>query len=523
MRRWHELWRRPFPLRRRLVLGQMVVVMMILVGIGVLTVLSLRASMLSMVDTQVAGSLNAFEHSVAKFRDGRDLYGNAHPPGPLKPLTEFSGQAPDNLIALLRGGSVVDSAMFSDGEPRRAPADAVHGIVGELPPDNRSRTVWLDGLGAYRLQSKPIANGEVLVSGVALHSYKAALKRETTIVIGLTALGLILTVLSTVAVVRTSLRPLDRVAETAEEVARTPLGHSEASIPTRVEARDTNPRSEVGRVGHTLNRLLDHVDAAFAERMATDRRMRQFITDASHELRTPVAAILGYAELTRQDSARIPENTEYALNRIEAEAHRMGSLVSDLLTLARLDEGHDLELSVVELREIIVDAVNDAAASGPGHIWLTDLPHDEVRVDADRAKLHQLLTNLLINARTHTPPGTTVVVGLEVDSGHVAEMSVSDDGPGIDPGVVPRLFERFVRADESRSRTSGSVGLGLSIVKAIAESHHGTVSVETAAGATTFRVRLPTVTAPDDKNSMSTNGSHQRRGRMPTSLSNVIG
>jgi two-component system sensor histidine kinase TrcS len=484
-------WRRPWPLRRQLALGMMVIAMAILVTIGVLTILSLRASMLTIVDTQVTGSLKSFEHSLAKYRDGKDAFGNVYTPDPIKPLMEFSGQAPGNLIALVRNGAIVDTAAFSDNNAEKAPSEAADLLTSRVPPDTGSHAVYLGGLGTYRLQAESIGNGEVLIAGVRMHSYLAALHRETMTVIALTATGLALTVLSTVIVVRTALRPLVRVADTAEHVARTPLGSGEASIPTRVEPRDTNPRTEVGRVGHTLNQLLDHVNAAFAERMATDRRMRQFITDASHELRTPVATILGYAELTRQDGAEIPENTEYALNRIEAEAHRMGSLVSDLLTLARLDEGHDLDLAVVEFGAIVVDSVNDAAASGPDHTWSTHLPEHEIYVLGDRARLHQLLTNLLANARTHTPPGTTVAVNMRVEGTDFAELTVCDNGPGIDHDLMPRLFERFVRADKSRSRRAGSVGLGLSIAKAIAEAHKGTIDVETGRGLTTFRIRLP--------------------------------
>jgi two-component system sensor histidine kinase TrcS len=319
--------------------------------------------------------------------------------------------------------------------------------------------------------------------------------RETAIVAGLTALALLITAMCTVAIVRLALRPLDRVAATAAEVANLPLDRDHHTITPRVPAGDTDPRTEVGLVGDTLNRLLDHVERALADVAASDRRMRQFITDASHELRTPLAAIHGYAELTRQDSSVLPETTEYSLARIEAEAHRMNSLVSDLLLLARLDEGQDLDAADVDLTDLVIDAVNDASVSAPDHRWSTNIPDAAMWVRGDTARLHQTIANLLSNARVHTPAGTAVTTGIAIGSaadGYV-ELTVTDDGPGIAPELLPHLFERFVRADKSRSREAGSFGLGLSIAASIIEAHNGSIEAESAIGKTTFRVRLPMV------------------------------
>jgi two-component system sensor histidine kinase TrcS len=223
--------------------------------------------------------------------------------------------------------------------------------------------------------------------------------------------------------------------------------------------------------------------------------MRQFITDASHELRTPLAAIHGYAELTRQDSAILPETTEYSLARIESEAHRMNSLVSDLLLLARLDEGQDLDNADVDLTDLVVDAVNDAAVSAPEHRWLTSVPDAAVWVRGDYARLHQTIANLLSNARVHTPVGTTVTTGIATGRAGFVELTVTDDGPGIESDLLPHLFERFVRADKSRSREAGSFGLGLSIAASIIEAHSGTIEAASDSGRTTFKVTLPTVRA----------------------------
>jgi two-component system sensor histidine kinase TrcS len=294
-------------------------------------------------------------------------------------------------------------------------------------------------------------------------------------------------------VVNYALRPLRRVADVAGQVAALPLDSTDYRITARVSAADTDRRSEVGVVGHTLNRLLANVDSALGEIAASDRRTRQFLTDASHELRTPLAAILGYAELTRQDSEALPPTTEYALARIEAESRRMASLVADLLLLSRLDEGGDLELEDLDLCDVIADTVNDAAVTAPDHHFLLDLPDHAIWVRGDRARLHQLLANLLGNARVHTPPGVTVSTSLTTGrDGHV-ELIVTDDGPGIPEEIMPNLFGRFVRADKSRSRDLGCSGLGLAIVLSIVEAHGGTVTAQSRPGRTQFTVRLPAV------------------------------
>jgi two-component system sensor histidine kinase TrcS len=280
-----------------------------------------------------------------------------------------------------------------------------------------------------------------------------------------------------------------------------PLAGDDHQISVRVRPEDTDPDNEVGIVGHTLNKLLDNVDSALAHRVESDLRMRQFITDASHELRTPLAAIQGYAELTRQDSSNLPPTTEYALARIESEARRMASLVDELLLLSRLGEGEDLQTEDLELADLVSNAVNDAAVAAPTHLWDKKLPNGPVWVNGDHARLHQLLSNLLINACAHNPPGVTVTTGITChrhgpDAPYV-ELTVADDGPDIDPAVLPHLFERFVRADKSRSNGSGH-GLGLAIVSSIVKAHRGSVAAESADGFTVFRVRLPMIDPPAD-------------------------
>lgn len=290
-------------------------------------------------------------------------------------------------------------------------------------------------------------------------------------------------------IVRRALVPLDRVAETATRVSELPLHEGEVALAERVPDEDTDPRTEVGKVGLALNRMLGHIGAALKARHDSEMRVRQFVADASHELRTPLAAIRGYAELTRRSAEDVPAQVAHAMGRVESEAVRMTSLVEDLLLLARLDAGRPLERRDVDLSRLVLDVVGDARIAGPDHSWKLALPEDPVVVPGDVQRLHQVIGNLLSNARTHTPPGTTVTTGLSVHNGQV-HLTVTDDGPGIPEGL--EVFERFARGDSSRSRAAGSTGLGLSIVAAVVGAHDGEVSVESGPGRTTFTVSLHT-------------------------------
>ncbi|MGV9802325.1 sensor histidine kinase [Mycobacterium sp. NPDC003449] len=478
LKRW---W--PRSLRRQLVLGVTSIVTMVLVAVGVVSVYSLHTYVTTMSDTEVSRSLAAFSHSYDKFASDEKEHA----------LTGFVGQAPGNLIAVMHDGEVVQSAVFSDGEPHPAPVSVVAALEGQSWSDDDPRTMKLPVLGAYRLASETTRNGDILVCGISLDSANYVIARKTATVSVITVVALIVTAVGTVLVVRYALRPLRRVAATAGKVATLRLDGADHRITARVRDKDTDPDNEVGVVGDTLNRLLVNVDTALAELAASDRRTRQFLTDASHELRTPLAAIQGYAELTRQDSADLPPTTEYALARIEAEARRMTVLVSDLLLLSRLGEGQDLETDDVDLSDLLVDAVNDIAVSVPTHRWVAHLPDDPVWVRGDRIRLHQVVSNLLTNAGVHTPPGVTVTVTLGAGgaAGEFAELTVKDDGPGIDAELLPNLFGRFVRADKSRSRELGSTGLGLAIVASIVEAHRGTVAVTSDDDETVFTVRIP--------------------------------
>lgn len=319
--------------------------------------------------------------------------------------------------------------------------------------------------------------------------------------------------------VRFSLRPLRRVASTASQVAELPLEAGEVSLPAGVP--DTDPATETGQVGLAFNRMLGHVETALRRRAASEIRLRRFAADASHELRTPLAAIRGYAELALRHPGAAPEDVTHALGRVLSESTRMSVLVDDLLLLARLDAGRPLSSEPVDMTRLVIDATSDAQVARPGHRWVLELPDDPEFVLGDEHRLRQVLGNLLSNAGRHTPDGTTVTVRVcnvlpAGEPGSGAEslshgtlppapwlvISVTDDGPGIPADLLPDLFERFTRADTSRSHVgdASSTGLGLAIVDAVVAAHHGAVLVTSRPGMTRFTIvlaRLAVAAAPE--------------------------
>jgi two-component system OmpR family sensor kinase len=317
-----------------------------------------------------------------------------------------------------------------------------------------------------------------------------AVYRLAAVITIVAVVGLLLAALLGLLIVRLTLRPLRRVAATASRVAELPLDKGDVALAVRVPDADIEPRTEVGQVGAALNRMLGHVSHALSARQQSESKVRQFVADASHELRTPLAAIRGYAELTRRSRQTLPADISYAMERVESEATRMTGMVDDLLLLARLDAGRPVEHEDVDLTALLVDVVSDAHVAGPAHPLELTLPDEPIVVSGDNHRLHQVVANLLTNARTHTPPGTHIAVRL-AQVAESARITVSDDGPGIPASLLPSVFDRFARGDDSRSRAAGSTGLGLAIVSSVVAAHGGTVRVESAPGRTEFTVELP--------------------------------
>ena len=480
-------------LRRRIMVGAAAVIAGALLLTGAISVATVSASVTSVIDHQLEASTDALTHSIERLRSNPNM-SSTDPKGFDKPMVDFVGHGSGSIIALMQDGEILDSAEFTGQDAVPLSQQVVDELTAAVTATPALESVMLTGLGEYRVSANTLDNGDIAIVGISLAVANDAVARNAILLLIVAVLGVALTIVGVLAVTRVALRPLNRMATTASAVADLPLEKGAVSISDAVQPFDTDSRTEVGRVGEAMQRMLDHVDHALSVRESTDRRMRRFITDASHELRTPLATILGYAELTRQENAHLPDLTEYSLARIEAEANRMSSLVSDLLLLARLDEGQDLRVDDVDLGELAINAVSDARASAPDHSWSVEVPDAPAIVRGDHERLHQVIANLLSNARVHTPEHTQVDVRVESrthEGTPVVELSVTDAGPGIDEALIPELFDRFSRADESRSRREGSTGLGLAIVASIVELHEGRVEVESRPGRTEFRVRFP--------------------------------
>jgi two-component system OmpR family sensor kinase len=463
-------------LRTRLLAASLALVTLGLLAADIATYTSLRSFLYRRIDDQL----------VAAQRKIEGARGNA-----LRDIQELARDVPGAFIEV-RGGS--DGQVFSvNGRPPgdltvpKIPAGA-RSLVGDQP----ARFVTVDSAvpngPRYRLRITALSNGGLLIIGLPIDDAAATLRR----LLAIEALVTIGVVAGAAAVgvwlVRLGLRPLEDIEATAATITAGDLGG-------RV-ARD-DERTEVGRLGRALNAMLDTLHQAFdrqrrSEEAArtSEQRMRRFVADASHELRTPVAAVRAYAELYRRGADTRPEDLARLLSRIEQEAARMGVLVDDLLLLTRLDEGRPLEKAAVDVGAVATDAVEAAQAVEPGRPLRLEID-GSVEVWGDRDRLRQVVDNLLANVRSHTPKKAEAEVRVWADDGR-AVVEVADRGTGLNESEAAMVFERFYRADPSRSRDRGGAGLGLSIVAAIVSAHGGSASARPReGGGSVFRVELP--------------------------------
>ncbi|MEU3981459.1 HAMP domain-containing sensor histidine kinase [Streptomyces sp. NPDC026672] len=492
--------RRPRTLRTRLVVASVVLIAVVCSVIGTVTTLALRSHLYAQLDDRLG-------EVAARAAGG---FGPPHAPDAPAPLSAEHGrpvdladfvtrgpQPPGTVVAAVHGGTVTDARRGEKARDSSGVFDmnaetltaAQTAALDAVARDGRPHTAGLPDLGSYRVQYTSGVNGAYYVA-TPTSDADGTVTTLILVEVSVTAAGLVAACLAGTVIVGVATRPLRKVAATATRVSELPLHTGEVNLRERVPESETDPHTEVGRVGAALNRMLDHVHGALHARQQSETRVRQFVADASHELRTPLASIRGYAELTRRGRERVGPDTRHALARIESEADRMTLLVEDLLLLARLDAGRPLCFEHTDLVPLVVDAVSDARAAGRGHEWRLDLPDGPAPVQADAARLQQVLVNLLANARTHTPPGTTVTARVR-RRGPWLCVDVEDDGPGIPSALLPHVFERFARGDSARSRATGSTGLGLAIVRAVASAHGGAVTVDSGPGRTVFTVRLP--------------------------------
>lgn len=472
------------PLRWQLTIAMMLLVMITLVAINLAASTVVSNVLVSRVDSQL---INTARDQV---RRGGQIEFPSQP----------SGGGFRDSPALLSGffAMVVDAN--GEGEsfrrlpegssqqgPRLPPLDATNARkLANSPFTVRS----VDGVGEWRVIVTPLPNGFSYVTAVGLSDVKATLGRFMTPLILLSVLTLLLVGALGFAVVRARLKALREVEATAARIAKGDLSQ-------RVPEHD--PRTEIGSLALAINTMLVMIERYFAQQKQaeaaareSENRMRRFVADASHELRTPLTSIRGYAELMQQTGlTKQSGSAGVAVGRIQTEAGRMGALVEDLLLLARLDQDNGKQSDEVDLVELASDVAADAPVIGSGHIFELAVASEPVVVEGDRDQLRRVISNLVTNAFHHTPEGSSVLLKVTA-TGNDAVIEVSDDGPGISEADRSRVFDRFFRADESRSRRSGGTGLGLSIVKKIVDSHHGSIEVTSAQDTgVIFKISIP--------------------------------
>ncbi len=470
-------------LTSRLVLTAVALVVLVAVLIGVAATAALNAQLTHQLDDDL--------HAISGVRRGP--IGDRHGAPPGAEGEGFGPQGGPRALHATISATGSSGSLFNGRNDYPDLSDDVLDALSDVPVDEEVHEVDLPGLGTYRVIAVDGSLGTE-VTGLPTDQVDEAI----TSLIGwealLIALGALLAAGGGLLLVRRQLRPLREVADTAHAVAALPLAEGDIDLTERVPDHLTDERTEVGQVGAALNTLLAHVETSLEARHRSEQQVRQFVADASHELRTPLTTIAGYAELARRRPDD-DDNVRAALGKVEEESARMTSLVEDMLLLARLDDGRPLNREPVDLTRLLVEAVDDARVVGPAHRWRLELPEpadgaapQPVEVTGDERRLHQVITNLLTNARKHTPAGTTVTVTVRADG-----FDVHDDGPGFPADFVDHAFERFARVDQSRERSAdqgGGAGLGLSLVEAIVRSHDGTVTLDSAPAGTTIAVRL---------------------------------
>lgn len=451
-------------LKTKLVISFTALLLIVIAGVGVIASRSVNTILIDEIDRTLIGFVDR---------------GPGPPPGgaPAPPNSDETFLSPIAEVFIAPDGSTIYArpSGFADDPDPLPDAGEVDGQEGltYLPS--------VDGTLEYRAHVTVFSDGALSIRAVPLNDVAAA---STSLVRTLLLAGagvLLLGGAATLWTVDRSMRPVGEMVQTAEAIA---AGDLTKRVP------ETQPNTELGRLGTSLNEMLTHIEAAVTSEREARRRLRQFVADASHELRTPVTAIAGYAELRRKGGLDTPEAEDRAWHRIESESSRIGSLIEDLLMLARLGESQPLSLGMVDLAQVARDAAADHEAIDPERpIRVTGV--DSLELQADGRRLHQVVSNLLANVRVHTPSGTLVTIDVD-DDGPWGVLTVIDDGPGIPPESLHHVFERFYRADPSRSRRSGGSGLGLSIVSAIVEAHGGTVdATNDPGGGARFTVRLP--------------------------------
>ncbi len=474
-------------LRNRLVVGVVILGALGIAASDLAAQTAFRTFLIAQVDAQLesvaGGSLLRLDRAGIYNEDDEPTSENQPLFQPFEPLREVPS---DITITLLDAQGNILGTVGDSQSPQR-----IQTLVAGLTPTDvqeyKNQPFTLDSRGSssdYRVLARllPSSAGSV-ITAVSLGGVEKSMNQLRFLFLAVGFLVLIILGFISRRIIGISLRPLTSVEETAEAFAR---GDFSARLP---EARSD---TEVGRLTSALNQMLQRIEESFSVKVASEEKLRRFVADASHELRTPLTAIRGFAELHRQGAIQGEEKTAELVRRIEQESVRMSSLVEDLLLLARLDQSREMAMEPVDISTLIKEAVASARAAGPSHEISVELPDEDLFVLGDSLRIHQVIANLLANARIHTPAGTKIVVtGKQDESGTF--VSVADNGPGLSDESQAKIFERFYRADPSRVRNGvEGTGLGLSIVDAVMKAHKGNVSVNSELGkGATFTLFFP--------------------------------
>ena len=456
-------------LRNRLTIGVLVLSAIGFIGAGVGAQALLRNYLIHQVDEQlisvVGGTADRLDR--AGIEDDHDNNTKTRPVTPLNRVpTTISVTVLDPFGNLIGGiGGDLNSNEITD---------YVKGLLPGQVAAFGSKPFTIEAPGSdFRVATTvlPSSLGSVIVAQ-SLSDFDRTTHQIGVVFLIIGGIVLLFIAFASRQVIKLSMKPLQKIEETAEKIAA-------GDLSARLE--NFEPDTEVGRLSTSLNQMLARIEESFEARAQSEDKLRRFVADASHELRTPLTSIRGFAELHRQGAVPEGEKTRELIGRIEKESMRMGYLVEDLLMLARMDQSRELEMTDVDLSELVRDAVSSAQAAGPEHPITMDIAHD-VHTQGDADKIYQVVTNLLANARAHTPDGTQIHVATYSDE-NGSYVTVADKGPGLSIEDQERIFERFYRVDTSRQRNSreGS-GLGLSIVDEVMKAHGGSVSVASEPG-----------------------------------------
>jgi len=484
-------------LRWRIVGAVALLLVLTNVVVGVVTVVAYRGYLVGRLDAELATAadrtLGPGDGRQPPPAAGSGASGSGSQPDPDNAFIGAPGQAAGTVVGIYREGSAVLAGYTDAAGVQHRLSTAQQRTLAAVDADHGPVTIMLGSLGTYRAQAID-SGSDVFVTALPLGDLRASVVRLVVVIGSVTLLGLAVAVWAGAMLVRRSLRPLEHVAAVASSVTGLDLERGDTAIPVRVAPADLVRNREVGAVGTALNRLLGHVSKALTARRDAEAGMRTFIADASHELRTPIATVRAYAELSSSSSD--VDAIHRNVDRIEQESVRMGALVEELLLLARLDAAAapTRAHAPVDLTALVVEATMDARTTAPAHRWTLQVDDDPVTVSGDTAQLRRVVTNLLANAWTHTPAETAVVVSVQRVPGSdpaVVRLVVANDGPPIPAPALPSLFDRFTRGEASRSREHGTSGLGLAIVRAVVDAHGGSVRVTSEPGRTAFTVTLP--------------------------------